>query len=156
MDEKFMKEALDEARKAYEIGEVPIGAVVVRGGEVVARAHNLRETQKDPTAHAEVLAMRRASEALGGWRLFGCELYVTIEPCPMCAGAAVNARIDRIVYGATDAKAGACHTLYEIPQDERLNHRCVVQGGVLQEECAAIMSAFFAERRADKKKERES
>lgn len=155
MDERFMKEALAEARKAYDIGEVPVGAVVVHKGDVIARAHNLRETDKDPTAHAEILAMRLASEALGGWRLFGCELYVTIEPCPMCAGAAVNARIDRIVYGAADAKAGACHTLYEIPQDIRLNHRCEVQSGVLQEDCSELISAFFAERRTGKTKGQE-
>jgi len=128
-DESLMREAIAEARKAFAMGEVPIGAVVTGpDGAVIGRGHNLRETAQDPTAHAEILAVREASRRLGSWRLTGCSLYVTIEPCPMCAGAIVLARIDRVVYGAADPKAGAVDTLYRLLSDERLNHRAAVTG----------------------------
>jgi tRNA(adenine34) deaminase len=142
-----MRLALAEASKAAACGEVPIGAVVVRDDEVVAIAHNRRETDRDPTAHAEVLAIRSAAAALGAWRLSGCTLYVTIEPCPMCAGAIVLARIDELVFGASDPKAGACGTLMDVVRDERLNHQVGVVSGVLADECAGLMREFFARRR---------
>ena len=142
-DRDWMKLALAEARRAGALGEVPIGAVVVRGGEVVGRGHNLRETEGDPLAHAELIAIRQAAGAVGDWRLSGCALYVTLEPCAMCAGALVNSRIDRLVYGAADPKAGYCGTLGDIPRDERLNHRVEVEAGVLAEECGALLSTFF-------------
>lgn len=139
--------ALAEARKAYDIGEVPIGAVVVKDGEVIATAYNLRETGHDATAHAEVLAIRRACEKIGHWRLTGATLYVTIEPCPMCAGALVMSRIDRLVYGAADYKAGAVESLFNITNHSGLNHRIEVRAGVREEECRNLMKDFFRERR---------
>ena len=142
-----MHEALAEAAKAAAIGEVPIGAVVVRDGQVIARAHNLRETTHDATAHAELLAIRRAGEALNGWRLIGCTLYVTIEPCPMCAGALVQSRVEHLVYGSPDPKAWADRSLTEIVQNPGLNHRMEVTGGVLAEECSHVMKGFFQARR---------
>lgn len=142
-----MQEALAEARKAYEAGEVPIGAVIVQNGVVVARAHNLREHDHDATAHAEVLAIRQAGQALGGWRLSGCTLYVTVEPCPMCAGALVQSRVDRVVYGATDPKAWADRSILEIVQNPGLNHQVEVLDGVLAGACSQIMKSFFRERR---------
>ena len=145
--ERYMRLALIEAGKAAACGEVPIGAIVVRDGEVIATAHNRRETDRDPTAHAEVLAIRSAAAVLGAWRLGGCTLYVTIEPCPMCAGAIVLARIDQLVFGAPDPKAGACGTLMDVVRDERLNHQVDVVSGVLAEECAGLMREFFARRR---------
>lgn len=150
MEEYFMHEALMEARKAYALGEVPIGAVIVKEGEIIARAHNLRETAKDPTAHAELLAIQQASRALGGWRLPGCDLYVTIEPCPMCAGAILMSRIERLVIGAMDPKAGAAGSLLNIPEDQRFNHQTQVIRGVLEEECSGIMKEFFRELRKNK------
>lgn len=146
-DRDYMQEALEEARKAFSKGEVPIGAVLVRDGRIISRAHNLREELHDPTAHAEILAIREAGKKLGGWRLPDSTLYVTIEPCPMCAGALVQARVSRLVYGAADVKAGAVHSLYNITEDERLNHRLEVTGGVLAEEAAALMREFFRSRR---------
>jgi tRNA(adenine34) deaminase len=146
-DIDFMKLALDEARAALTHGDVPIGAVAVREGEVIARAHNERESARDATAHAEVLALRRASEALGRWRLDGVTLYVTLEPCPMCAGALVLARVKRLVYGAADEKLGAAYTLYNIVQDPRLNHECEVVSGVLSEESIELLQKFFRGRR---------
>ena len=142
-DRDWMRLALAEARRAGELGEVPIGAVVISGGAVVGRGHNLRETEGDPLAHAELLAIRQAAVAVGDWRLSGCTLYATLEPCAMCAGALVNCRIDRLVYGAPDPKAGYCDTLGDIPRDARLNHRVEVEGGVLAEECGALLSTFF-------------
>lgn len=142
-DERFMREALEEARAAAEMGEVPIGAVVVHGGKVIARAHNRRELSEDPSAHAEFAAMIEASRALGRWRLTGCTVYVTLEPCLMCAGLMVNARIERCVYGAADPKGGAVGTLYDVSRDARLNHAFEVSSGVLGDECAAVLSAFF-------------
>ncbi|MBQ2245516.1 MAG: tRNA adenosine(34) deaminase TadA [Selenomonadales bacterium] len=146
-DEEYMGLALAEARKAYELGEVPIGAVVVKDGEVIATAYNLRETGHDATAHAEVLAIRRACEKIGHWRLTGATLYVTIEPCPMCAGALVMSRIDRLVYGAADYKAGAVESLFNITNHSGLNHRIEVRAGVREEECRILMKDFFRERR---------
>ncbi len=147
-DEEYMRLALDEARAAAAEGEVPIGAVVVCDGEVVARAHNLRETDHDPSAHAEFRAMVAASQALERWRLTGCTVYVTLEPCLMCAGLMINARVDRCVFGAFDPKGGAVGTLYDVSHDERLNHEFEVVGGVLADECAAELRAFFRARRA--------
>ena len=141
-DERFMSMALEEARVAASIGEVPIGAVVVHEGRVIARAHNRREADEDPSAHAEFAAMMEASRALGRWRLTGCTVYVTLEPCLMCAGLMVNARIDRCVFGAYDPKGGAVGTLYDVSCDERLNHAFDVTPGVLEDECAAVLRAF--------------
>jgi len=142
-----MAMALEEATAAAAIGEVPIGAVVVCDGAVVARGHNRREIDHDPTAHAEMLAIREASAKLGKWRLSDCTIYVTLEPCPMCAGAMHAARIDRLVYGAPDPKAGAVGTLYDLSSDERLNHRFDYTPGVLAGESAVLLRAFFAELR---------
>lgn len=144
IDEKFMREALAEARAAAAVGEVPIGAVVVRAGEIVARAHNRRELDQDPSAHAEFAALCAAAQSLGRWRLFDCAVYVTLEPCCMCAGLMVNARVGRCVYGAADAKAGALGSLYDLNADSRLNHRFNVTAGVLADECRAVLSGYFA------------
>lgn len=146
-DTTYMALALDEARAAAAIGEVPIGAVVVCDGAVVARAHNTREVDVDPTAHAELLAIREASQRLGRWRLSDCTVYATLEPCPMCAGAMHQARIERLVYGAPDPKAGAVGTLYDLSDDERLNHRFAVTSGVLADESAALLRDFFGDLR---------
>ncbi|MEG2459030.1 MAG: tRNA adenosine(34) deaminase TadA [Raoultibacter sp.] len=146
-DEYYMQMALSEARLAGAIDEVPIGAVVVRHGEVLARAHNRREIDRDPSGHAEFLAMKAAAVALDAWRLSGCTVYVTLEPCIMCAGLMHQARIDRCVYGAPDPKAGALGTLYAINADERLNHTFEVTGGVLQEACGGLLSEFFRRKR---------
>lgn len=146
-DEAAMRVALEEARAAEANGDVPIGAVVVRDGEVIARRHNEREVAGDPTAHAEVLALRDAATVVGHWRLLDCTLYVTLEPCVMCAGALVNSRIGRLVYGATDPKAGAVASLYAVCADERLNHRPPVTAGVLGDECGRLLKDFFAARR---------
>jgi tRNA(adenine34) deaminase len=145
---EHMEMALDEARTALEEDEVPIGAVIVSFEQgVIGRAHNQREQLVDPTAHAEMIAITQAAQALRSWRLENCALYVTLEPCPMCAGAVVLARLPLLVYGAADPKAGACHTLYQIPSDSRLNHRAQVVGGVLADRCAAVLSDFFAQKR---------
>lgn len=150
--EDWMRQALAEAALAAAADEVPVGCVIVHDGAVIARGRNRREQRQDPTSHAEIEAIREAAAVLGTWRLEGCTLYVTLEPCPMCAGAIVQARIPKVVYGCTDPKAGACHTLYSITADERLNHRCEVTGGVLAEECAAVLTRFFAAKRALGKK----
>ena len=145
--------ALDEAQLAYDEGEVPVGAVIVHAEHgVIARAHNQRERLQDPTAHAEMIAITQAASALHSWRLEDCALYVTLEPCPMCAGAVVQARIPLVFYGCTDPKAGACHTLYQITTDQRLNHRAAVLGGILAERCAGLLRQFFLDRRAEGKK----
>lgn len=150
--QRFMEMALEEARAAMAEDEVPIGAVVVHEGRVIARAHNQREQLRDPTAHAEMIAITQASVARASWRLDDCTLYVTLEPCPMCAGAIVQARIPRVVYGATDPKAGAVDTLYRLLDDSRLNHRAETIAGVLAEPCSQILSQFFqAQRRLGKK-----
>jgi len=147
-DRYWMMQALAEARRAAELGEVPIGAVVVRDGQVVGRAHNRRELDGDPLAHAEMLALREAARRVQGWRLAGCSMYVTLEPCSMCAGALVASRIDRLVYGAADPKAGFCGSLGNLVQDPRLNHRLEVSSGVLAEESAALLRGFFFALRA--------
>ena len=147
VDEIFMRRALVEARTALDIEEVPVGAVIVHEGRIVAAAHNQRETLLDPTAHAEMIAVTQAAAALETWRLLDCTLYVTLEPCPMCAGAIVQARIPRLVYGATDPKAGACGSLYQIARDHRLNHQAEVIGGVLATECAELLEKFFRAQR---------
>jgi tRNA(adenine34) deaminase len=143
----YMKLALEQAREADACGEVPVGAVLVREGRVLAACRNRCEELKDATAHAEILALREGSRRLGGWRLTGTTLYVTLEPCPMCAGALVQARVERLVYGAADPKGGACGTLYNLVQDERLNHRLAVTGGVMADECAVLLQGFFRRRR---------
>ena len=142
-DEQFMREALLEAEKAFDLGEVPVGCVIVRDGEIIARGHNLTETAKDPTVHAEMNALREAAEKLGGWRLPGCSAYVTCEPCAMCAGAMVWARIEELYIGADDPKAGACGSVVNVASNEGLNHRIKVERGVLQEECSNILKEFF-------------
>lgn len=147
-DERWMRAALEEAREAGRIGEVPVGAVVVKDGAVVARGHNLTHTANDPSAHAEMLAIRRAAEATGHWRLLGCALYVTLEPCTMCSGVIVLSRIPRVVFGAPDPKTGMCGSLGNLVQDPRLNHRVELLGGVLEEECGDLLRAFFRSRRA--------
>lgn len=146
-DETFMALALEEARRAASHDDVPIGAVVARGGEVLAAAGNERQLRGDPTAHAEILALRSAAEGAATWRLDGATIYVTLEPCPMCAGALVLARVARLVYGPQDPKAGAALSLYNIPADARLNHRVEVVPGVLAEECSALLTGFFQSRR---------
>ena len=142
-DRYWMGEALAEARHAGELGDVPIGAVVVRGGEILGRGHNRREADGDPLAHAELLAIREASLQIEGWRLSGCTLYATLEPCPMCAGALVACRIDRLVYGAADPKAGFCGSLGNLVQDPRLNHRLEILAGVMAAESSALLRSFF-------------
>ena len=143
-----MRAALDEARRAHESGDVPIGAVVLDAtGSVIARGHNVRERDGDPTAHAELVAVRRAAQAVGEWRLSGCTLVVTLEPCTMCAGSIVLSRLDRLVFGAFDAKAGAVGSLWDVVRDRRLNHRPEVVGGVLAAECSALLDDFFAHQR---------
>ncbi|MCY3560025.1 MAG: nucleoside deaminase [bacterium] len=142
-----MRLALEEAAAAARHGDVPVGAVVLAGGEVIARRHNERELRGDPTAHAEVLALRDAAAARGAWRLEGATLVVSLEPCPMCAGAALAARVDRIVFGAADSKAGACGSLYNLAVDPRLNHEMGVAGGLLADESARLLQGFFAARR---------
>lgn len=139
----WMKEAIKEAHKAEAIHEVPIGAVIVKNGEVIGRGHNLRETTMSPTAHAEMIAIAQASEHLRAWRLLDCQLYVTLEPCPMCAGTIVQSRIPQIVYGSSDPKAGCAGSLMNLLQDKRLNHQTDVIRGILQEECSALLSNFF-------------
>jgi tRNA(adenine34) deaminase len=145
--ERFMREALEEAAVAQSKGEVPIGAVIVRDGVVIARGHNLRESLNDPTAHAEVLAIREAGQVLNDWRMVGCTLYVTIEPCPMCAGALVQSRVEHVVFGATDPKAWADRSLREIVQNPGLNHRMAVTEGILATECGQIIKEFFRAKR---------
>jgi tRNA(adenine34) deaminase len=147
-DKAVMSIALEEARAALEHGDVPIGCVIARDGEVVSRAHNARERDTDPTAHAEILALRTAAAALGSWRLEGCAVYVTLEPCVMCAGAIVLARVDALMYGAPDPKAGAVRSLYNVADDARLNHRVRVTAGVLEQESSELLRAYFAAKRA--------
>jgi tRNA(adenine34) deaminase len=148
MYDAAMRAALEEAKRALESSDVPIGAVVLdANGSVVGRGHNVREREADPIGHAELVAVRRAAQALGGWRLAGCTLVVTLEPCTMCAGAIVLSRLDRLVFGAFDPKAGAVGSLWDVVRDRRLNHRPEVVGGVLEEECSALLDDFFAHQR---------
>ena len=147
VDERRMEEALRLAQRAAEAGEVPVGAVIVREGRVLGRAHNQVETLHDATAHAEMIAITQAAEALENWRLEGAEIYVTLEPCPMCAGALVNSRVSRIIYGADDPIAGACGSVFNIVNEKRLNHRIPVVKGVLAERCGELLKSFFRARR---------
>jgi len=148
-DEDFMRQALKQAEEGGRRKEVPIGAVVVHQGKIIARAYNQREMLRDPTAHAEMIALTQAAEYLHNWRLTGCTMYVTLEPCTMCAGALVLARVDRLVYAAKDPQAGACGSLYNIIQDERLNHSVQVEGGLLAEESQELLQSFFRHRRGE-------
>lgn len=147
IDEEHMAEALRQAMTALEDDEVPVGAVIVQDGRVIGRAHNQRERLGDPTAHAEMIAITQAAEHVGNWRLEGCTMYVTLEPCPMCAGAIVLARLPRLVFGARDPKAGAVGSIYDIPRDPKLNHTVDVTGGVLEQECGDILTEFFRRKR---------
>ena len=156
IDRVMMGRALELAREARNLGEVPVGAVVVRGDRIIAQAFNLKETLHDPTAHAERLALTWAGQSLRSWRLDDCVLYVTLEPCAMCAGAIVQSRLARLVYGAADPKAGACESLYRLVSDRRLNHQVRITSGVLGSECGEILTEFFQERRAFRKLERSS
>lgn len=155
-DERYMQMAIEQARIAEDNGDVPIGAIVVCGNQIIGKAYNQREQLQDPTAHAEIIALTQAAAALENWHLNGCTIYVTLEPCPMCAGALVLARMDRLVYGCDDPKAGACKSLYNIVQDERLNHRLEVTSGVLAEDCGRILQDFFAQRRTENKSDKVS
>ena len=150
-DEEYMQLAIEQAEKAAEMGEIPIGAVLVHEGAVIAAAHNLRETNHDATAHAEMLVIREACAKLDRWRLSGCSLYVTVEPCPMCSGGIVNSRIDKVVYGCPDVKAGGAESIFNIITNPNLNHTAIVRSGVCEEECAGVMKAFFKKRRAENK-----
>ena len=146
-DEQFMRLALQLAAQAGEAGDVPVGAVVVKGGEILGRGANAREAEADPTAHAELVALRQAARAIGTWRLDGATLFVTLEPCPMCAGALVMARVSRLVFGAPDRKAGSCGSLYNLCADPRLNHELPVSGGVLAQDAAQLLAKWFSARR---------
>ena len=152
MEEKFMQEALKEAQKAYKKLEVPVGAVIVKNGEIIAKAHNLKETKKDTTKHAEILAIQRASKKIGAWRLLDCEMYVTLEPCSMCAGAIINSRIKKIYIGANDEKTGAAGSVFNLFEDYTFNHKVEVQKGILKEDCEKILKNFFKELRKLKNK----
>jgi len=142
-DEEYMKEALAEAQKAFDAGEVPIGAVMVRNGEVIARGYNLRNTAKNPLCHAEIEVINKSAELVGDWRLEDCVLYVTVEPCPMCAGAIVQARIPKVVFGTRNSKAGCAGSILDILNEPRFNHQVLVEEGILQEECSGLMRLFF-------------
>jgi tRNA(adenine34) deaminase len=146
-DERYIQIAIEQARIAEENGDVPIGAVIVCEDRIIGKAYNQREQLQDPTAHAEIIALTQAAAALENWHLNGCTIYVTLEPCPMCAGALVLSRMDRLVYGCDDPKAGACKSLYNIVQDERLNHRLEVSAGILAEQCSKLLRDFFSQRR---------
>ncbi len=152
MHEIYMRMALQQAEAARAENEVPVGAVIVQDERVIAAAYNQREQLRDPTAHAEMIAITQAAESVGGWRLEACRLYVTLEPCPMCAGAILQARIPVVVYGATDPKAGAVDSLFHLLRDDRLNHRAEVVSGVMSQQCSEILTAFFAEQRRMGKK----
>jgi tRNA(adenine34) deaminase len=154
IDRAMMERALELADQAAAIDEVPVGAVVYRGNKIIAEGYNLREASSDPVAHAELLAISRAGRALKTWRLSDCSLAVTLEPCPMCAGAIVNARVGRVIYGARDPKAGACHSLYRIPNDNRLNHEALVMDGLMAERCGQVLKDFFRRKRESAKARR--
>ena len=152
---KYMTKALSLAKEAAKMGEVPVGAVIVKDDRIIAGGHNMTETLKDPTAHAEMIAIRKAAGQLGGWRLGGCDMYVTAEPCSMCAGAIVWARISKLYIGTMDPKAGACGSVFNIPQEEKLNHFVEIETGLMQEECSEILSSFFRKLRQRKAKDEE-
>jgi len=156
IDRLFMKQALEEAKKAAVLGEVPIGAILVYNGEIIARAHNLRETTQNATTHAELEVIQEACEKIGSWRLENTTLYVTLEPCPMCAGAILQSRVPRVVYGARDLKAGCVDSLYHLLNDARFNHECEVTEGILAEECGQILTDFFRALRERKKAEKKA
>ena len=156
MDEKFMREALKQAKKAALAGETPIGAVIVHGGTIIARAYNKRETKKNALSHAEISAINKACSRLGGWRLPECDMYVTLEPCPMCAGAIINARIDNVYFGAYDNKAGCAGSVTDLFKAGMFNHDVNVTGGVMEKECADLLSSFFKELRAQKKADKKN
>ena len=149
-----MQAAIEEAKKAQNLGEVPIGAVIVKDGEIIARGYNLRETSQLSNAHAEMIAIAKANEMVGSWRLEDCTLYVTLEPCPMCAGAIVQSRIPTVVFGAHDPKGGCCGTIYNLLDESKFNHRCELVSGVLEEECGQLLSDFFRNLRQKKKQQR--
>lgn len=151
MHEQYMRAALKEAKKAAKKDEVPVGAVIVKDGKIIARGHNLREKRKQPDAHAEMIVIKKAAKKLGGWRLTGCTLYVTLEPCPMCAGTVINARVDSVVFGAYDSKAGAFGSLYDLSEG-KLNHHPSVTGGVLHDDCAGILKSYFKAKRQKRPK----
>ncbi len=155
MEEKFMKEALKEAKKAYAKLEVPVGCVIVKDGKIIARAHNLKETKNDTTKHAEILAIQKASKKLDSWRLIDCDLYVTLEPCSMCAGAIINSRIKKVYFGASDEKTGAVGSVFNLFHDYTFNHKVDFEGGVLEEKCEKLLKDFFVELRKIKKIEKE-
>lgn len=152
MDEniKFMKEALKEAKKSYQKDEIPVGAVIVKEGKIIARGHNIKETKTDPTKHAEIIAIQKASKKLQTWRLSGCTMYVTLEPCSMCAGSLIQARIDKVVIGTMDEKTGACGSVLNLLSDYKFNHTVQVETGIMQEECKKILQQFFKELRERK------
>ncbi len=152
VDQKWMGFVLDLAQKAAEAGEIPVGAVIVKDGQVIAQAHNLKESTQNPLAHAEILAIEQASQALKAWRLAGCTLYVNLEPCGMCAGAIIQSRVERVVYGVSDPKTGAVHSVYQMLSDSRLNHQVEVSEGVMAEESRALIQKFFSELREKKRK----
>jgi tRNA(adenine34) deaminase len=154
IDETYMLEAIKEAKKAEQLQEVPIGAVIVIDGQIIARAHNLRETRQSAVAHAELLAIEKACEELGTWRLEGATLYVTLEPCPMCAGAIIMSRVERVVYGASDPKGGCAGTFMNLLADDRFNHQSEVRSGILETECGELLSNFFRSIRLKKKEEK--
>lgn len=151
--EDFMREAIKEAEKAAKLDEIPIGAIIEKDGKIIARGHNMTESKKDPTAHAEIIAIRKASKKLGGWRLLGCNMYVTTEPCSMCAGAMVLARIKTVYIGTADPKTGACGSVVDIVRQEKLNHQIEVKTGILQQECEVILKTFFKKLRKKKSEE---
>lgn len=153
--EKFMKEALKEAKKAYDKLEVPVGAIVVKDGKIIARAHNLKETKKDTTKHAEILAIQKASRKLESWRLLDCEMYVTLEPCSMCAGAMINARIKKLYIGALDEKTGAAGSVFNLFEDYKFNHNVEIEQGIMQDECEKILKDFFKKLREFKKNKKD-
>ena len=153
--EKFMKEALKEAKKAYDKLEVPVGAVIVKNGKVIARSHNLKETKKDTTKHAEILAIEKASKKLGAWRLLDCDMYVTLEPCSMCAGAIINARIKKLYIGTLDDKTGAAGSVLNLFEDYKFNHNVKLEKGILEKECEKILKEFFKDLRKKKKETKE-
>jgi tRNA(adenine34) deaminase len=152
LDERMIRQAIAEAEKALDAGDVPVGAVIVHNDRIIGRGHNQRELLQDPTAHAEMIALTAAAAELGTWRFTDCTIYVTLEPCPMCAGALVQARINRLVFGADDPKAGACGSMYNIVEDDRLNHLVKVDRGIMGDECAQLLKDFFAAQRAMGKK----